>query len=108
TSPTCLLCPIREDCQAFHQGKQAEFPVKRKGRPPKKISVVFLWITDQKRVLLEKRKEEGLLAGMWALPTIELVNPSGMDTKIDEYLTENSIRYTKYTYLDQLEHIFTH
>lgn len=108
TSPTCLLCPIREDCQAFHQGKQEEFPVKRKARPARKIPVVFLWITDNKSILLEKRKEHGLLAGMWALPTIEKVDKSNIDEKISKYLHEKSINYTKWRYIGQFDHIFTH
>ena len=30
TSPSCLLCPVREHCQAFHEGVQTELPIKTK------------------------------------------------------------------------------
>ena len=32
TSPSCLLCPVREHCYAFHDGEQEELPVKTKGK----------------------------------------------------------------------------
>ena len=37
TSPSCLLCPVREHCRAFEEGVQNELPVKSK----KKRRVLF-------------------------------------------------------------------
>lgn len=39
TSPSCLLCPVREHCAAFSEGVQAELPVKTKAKANKKVQM---------------------------------------------------------------------
>jgi A/G-specific adenine glycosylase len=70
-SPQCLLCPVQSVCEAFRQGKEQDLPVKKKGKAPIVSEMIFLFITHRSRVLIEKRPNDGILAGMWGLPTIE-------------------------------------
>lgn len=108
TSPTCLICPLRDLCKGFSEGLQDELPVKRKTKPPKKIPVVFLWISDRKHVLLEKRQQKGLLAGMWGLPTIESVPQEKMKGKVEEYLYKKGLKRSSIELLGSFDHIFSH
>lgn len=65
-APQCLACPLAEICQGFEKGTAIELPVKT---PPKARKVqqmtVLLVQTPEGKYLLEKRPEEGLLAGLW-------------------------------------------
>lgn len=108
TSPTCLICPLRDCCKGFFEGLQDELPVKRKTKPPKKIPVVFLWITDREHVLLEKRQQNGLLAGMWGLPTIESVSQEKMEEKVEEYLYRKGFKRSSFELIGSFDHIFSH
>ena len=69
TSPACGVCPWMEQCQARQQGIAAELPRKapKKARPVR--HGVSFWLTDpDRRVLLRRRPESGLLGGMAELP----------------------------------------
>ena len=38
TSPSCLLCPVRDHCHAFHEGVQNELPIKTKKNKTRECS----------------------------------------------------------------------
>jgi A/G-specific adenine glycosylase len=66
-SPLCAACPIQAFCAAFAAGEQEIIP-----RPKKvsyrKIEAVVAIIEDGGRILIQKRPETGLLAGLWEFP----------------------------------------
>ncbi len=68
--PACLHCPLRDDCRALDAGDPERFPVK----PPKKAKPVrrgaaYVLTNPVGAILLEKRGDSGLLAGMTQVPT---------------------------------------
>ncbi|MBD8071212.1 A/G-specific adenine glycosylase [Bacillus sp. PS06] len=72
TSPSCLLCPVREHCKAFEEGVQAELPVKSKKKAPKPLSMVAAVLVDEnEKLLVHKRPNKGLLANLWEFPNVE-------------------------------------
>lgn len=68
-SPSCLVCPWREDCSALASGIAAELPRRadRKARPVKRAAT-FVMLTASNEVFLERRQGKGLLAGMHGTP----------------------------------------
>lgn len=67
-SPTCMLCPLREGCTAFQQGRQEVFPVKHaKAAKPRRQGDLYL-IVNRDTVLVERRADKGLLGGMLGFP----------------------------------------
>lgn len=75
--PACLLCPVREHCQAFAEGKQSELPVKTKKTKVKAVDLIAAVLFDEKgRLLLRQRPSEGLLANLWEFPNEELPKKS--------------------------------
>ncbi len=69
-TPSCSLCPINQYCKAYDLGAAESYPKKapKKSRPHK-YGYVY-WVTNQQgAVLIEKRPDKGLLAGMHGLPT---------------------------------------
>ena len=71
-NPKCLLCPVRDFCEAFHEGRQHELPVKSKKTKMKTVPMqVFAIRNLQGKWLMKQRPEKGLLANMWDFPMIE-------------------------------------
>ena len=71
--PKCLLCPVRDFCSAFDEGRQDELPVRTRKKQGKVIPVASFAIQNREgEWLLRKRPEKGLLASMWEFPMVEL------------------------------------
>lgn len=67
-NPSCMLCPLNDDCAAFRLGDAEAYPVK----PPKKAKPhrtgTAYWVQQGDAVWLVTRKDKGMLGGMRALP----------------------------------------
>ena len=120
TSPGCSSCPISGQCTAlslskkFENFKVTDYP--KKALKPKKrhdfAAVCFIEIVEErnrraleannhqklrvndykKSLLLVKRPEEGLLAGLWEFPTIlvtEGIDQAERREVVDQYLTKS-------------------
>ncbi len=70
--PLCDECPLKERCKGWASGRASELPV-RKVKTKRRIEkrTVFLIRDEQGRVLIKRRPETGLLAGLWELPSVE-------------------------------------
>lgn len=74
TEPLCEACPFHSVCKGYLQKTAATLPVREKNmRKRKEIRTVFLITTNEKNpsILIQKRSEKGLLAGMWEYPNLE-------------------------------------
>ena len=71
-SPACERCPVAASCRAHADGRVAELPVlgeKVKPKPQRVQSLVAR--TKDGRVLLARRRSEGLFGGLWEPPSID-------------------------------------
>ena len=67
--PVCLRCPIQSVCGAFAEGRPEAYPVSAKKPPvPHHDVAVGLVFNDRGEVLIQRRKEDGLLGGLWEFP----------------------------------------
>lgn len=111
TSPSCLLCPVREHCTAFHEGVQQELPIKTKNKKQREVHLAAAVLKDESgRTLIHKRAEKGLLANLWEFPNIEIHLPFKTEK---EQLKE--ILKTKYgaevelgEMVGTIDHVFSH
>ena len=69
--PHCDVCPLSHLCKAFAEDLTGEIPKKavKKARPVEKKTVLLIRCGEY--VLLHRRPQKGLLAGMWELPNVE-------------------------------------
>ncbi len=65
-SPRCLLCPVRAGCTGSDAPERYPAPKEKKAVP--KAKAVAAWWLRGGAVLLARRPESGLLAGLWELP----------------------------------------
>jgi len=80
-NPQCLLCPLRDLCQARAFALQDEIPVKARKREPLRQQLEFFLVQKNGACLLRKRgAAEARLAGFWELPlTADLPSASKGD-----------------------------
>lgn len=103
--PKCDTCPVREFCRARQEGVQAELPNLPPKPEKKNLSVGVALVFSGGKVLLVKRPDEGLLAGMWAFPAFEGAR-NGKDVR--EALVEMGVDAGRGEKLPDAEHVFTH
>lgn len=67
-APACERCPAAHLCTAYLEGRTGELPVKapKKERRVEERSVYLIF--KDRRVVLRRRAEKGLLAGLWEYP----------------------------------------
>lgn len=78
-SPSCLLCPLSDDCAARRQGNPESYPPPKKRRAPvREVRLVALAADDRGRYLFFRRgDDEELLAGIWELPWTKIDTAPG-------------------------------
>lgn len=71
--PHCLICPLHDRCLARQAGAQELLPGASRKTSVKPMAAVCAILEDPDgRWLLARRPDEGLLAGMWEFPGVEL------------------------------------
>ena len=70
-SPSCSTCPVRQDCRAYAEGRVGELPfLSEKTKPiPQRLQAIVALNGD--RVLLARRRADGLFGGLWEPPLLE-------------------------------------
>lgn len=69
--PKCGECPMAQFCEARRQGKISEIPVRTKAKARKIENRTILVFRDHDKIAISKRKEKGLLAGLYELPSVD-------------------------------------
>lgn len=67
-NPKCELCPINQACVAKKEGLISYYIFKKTPQIKPTYNVVVGLIWGKKKILISKRKKEGLLGGLWELP----------------------------------------
>ena len=103
--PHCERCPLADYCVAHAQGNEQQLPIRiKKTKRRVEERTVMLVIdrhADEPRVLLHKRSDTGLLAGMWEFPN-GLAGESLLDARIAVAPLDCS------TALPTAKHLFSH
>lgn len=70
-NPCCSVCPMNLVCVANAKGQQDQLPNRGVKPPPRLVVQDAALIRRGNRILLRRRSADGLLAGLWELPSIE-------------------------------------
>ncbi|MEG1849331.1 MAG: NUDIX domain-containing protein, partial [Oscillospiraceae bacterium] len=104
-APLCERCPVCALCEGFRLGCASALPKKSEKKPRTVQQMTVLCLTDETSIVLRRRPDAGLLAGMWELPWAE--------AWLDEASVAALVRSWGLTVcaiepLEAAKHIFTH
>jgi A/G-specific adenine glycosylase len=102
--PSCLLCPLNENCCSFKAGNPETFPVKLpKSAKPLRHGAAFVAINPAGQILVTKRVPKGLLASMTEVPT------TGWTSRRDGITTRDGAPFpAEWKPCGSIRHVFTH
>ncbi len=102
--PDCAACPLQQGCVALRDGRVAELPTPKPGKPlPEREAIVLLLRDREGRVLLQRRPPTGIWAALWSLPEAP-DRPSASD-----WLQRHAeAGYDQADALASIAHAFTH
>jgi A/G-specific adenine glycosylase len=108
-SPDCETCPIGKKCDAFVRGDAESLPIKNKRAKQKPMRAVAAWIERSGKILIVRRPEAGLMAGLWELPGGE-IDPSleGKDHLASVLKARVGLETRAIEPVGRVEHVFTH
>lgn len=76
-APRCLLCPLSRSCAARKTGDPESLPRPKKKPETVDVALEILVVEGPEGWLLERRPDDGRMAGMWQFPTREVEAPGG-------------------------------
>lgn len=70
-APHCEECPLKKFCEAHKASREMEFPYKKQKKQRRIEQKTILIICDGDKIVLRKRDNKGLLAGLYEFPSME-------------------------------------
>ena len=109
-APNCDICPVRMFCKAFNSRLTVDYPRRLKRLPvPQHAVAVGVVYRGDGRVLITRRKADGLLGGLWEFPGGKIRDAeSAEDACIREIQEETGISVRVQSRLTQVKHAYTH
>ena len=104
SEPSCLLCPIVDDCAARINGRTSEIPAARPSKIVPQRAQRYLLLTHADQVLLVKRPAPGIWGGLWCLPEVA----DDEDAAHTAHLRYGASGSGIATVLPPIAHAFTH
>lgn len=108
--PACLVCPWQIHCRAYSLGIQSDLPMSetRAPLPHKVIGVAVIW-NERGEILIDRRRQSGLLGGLWEFPGGKLeLNETITDCIQREIREELGIEIEVGDHLVTVDHTYTH
>lgn len=107
--PTCMLCPVHAHCGSFAQGTQDAFPVPKAAKEVRERDVLWALVRRAGKILLVRRPDEGLFAGLWEFPGLYLEEGQDADAAVLlTYLNELGLSTALHERPNLHEHLLTH
>jgi A/G-specific adenine glycosylase len=109
-NPACLLCPWQTHCRANQLNMQSELPISesRTPIPHKQIGVAVIW-NEKHQILIDRRRQEGLLGGLWEFPGGKVEPGETVEACIQREIQEEiGIEIEVGDRLITIDHAYTH
>jgi A/G-specific adenine glycosylase len=105
-APRCPDCPVKTECQAWARGETERYPEPAVQRPTKVVRGHALVSRRGDRVLLGRRRDEGLFGGLWEPPTVlEGTRPGARRALSELGLDLSGLRLR---HVGDVRHVLTH
>ncbi len=108
-NPVCGSCPVRANCGAYQGGTVGQFPKRVKKAKIPEYHVAVGVVRKNGRMLITRRKPEGLLGGLWEFPGGKVKNGETAEAAcIREIAEETGLVVSVDSYLTRVKHAYTH
>lgn len=104
--PNCQKCPWKNICKAWSDGNPENYPKRKlKGKNRRRYGIIYWIERSDGAIVLRKRPEKGMLAGM-----IEIPNTEWQDRKLSErsVRTQSPLPISWEPIVGQITHSFSH
>ena len=107
--PLCDCCPLQKICRAYDRGAQSHYPVlPTKRARPHLYGLFFVCRNDEGAILLERRKDTGLLAGTMLLPSTPWRDTQWTSTSPSQWQAHAPQARDWRLIAGTVQHVFTH
>ena len=107
--PQCNNCPMQSFCFAYRDQKVNVYPKRLKNKPTPLHQLAVGIIHNKGRVLITRRKPEGLLGGLWEFPGGKIKkHETGEAACVREIKEEVNLFVEVTGYLTRVKHAYTH
>ena len=108
-NPLCDACPLTRLCRAYQTRQVSDFPKRQKSKTTPQYHIAVGVVYKNDRVLITRRKSEGLLGGLWEFPGGKIKDgESAQDACIREIKEEVNLDVQIDRHLAQVKHAYTH
>jgi len=107
-SPACAACPVAALCMAHRAGREREVPRPRRRAPPRQLLVACALLERGGRWLWARRGRDGLLGGLWELPSAEVPEGAGAAAALGQRLRALGVRARVGARLAVVDRLLTH
>ncbi len=107
--PDCPRCPVRSFCSAFKENGVDRYPVRLRSEPVPEYRIAVGVVCRNNRVLITRRKNEGLLGGLWEFPGGKIGPREDPEAAcIREIKEEVNLHVEVMAHLSRVKHAYTH
>ena len=108
-SPSCLRCPIKNNCKAYRSKNPEEYPtrLKKKEKPHYHVAAGLIWRGET--FYIQKRKRSGMLPGLWEFPGTKKRKGEGLENALKRGIQKDcgiSIKITNK--IGRVQHAYSH
>jgi len=108
-NPNCGTCPLQSFCRAYQCQTLDEYPKRIKKPPTPEYHIAVGVVFKNTRVLITRRKLEGLLGGLWEFPGGKVRNGESAEVAcVREIREEVNICVEVNSFLTRVKHAYTH
>lgn len=108
-NPNCEECPIKKYCQALKSANVNEYPKRIQRKPVPVVHKVTGIVWNKNKLLIARRKSEGLLGGLWEFPGGDIKNSdSAEEACVRTIKDKTGIVSEIENYLTKVKHAYTH
>lgn len=105
-APQCLACPLAPVCRGFAAGRAEQLPVKPPKKEKERLPVTVALVQSPAGLLLQRRPDKGLLAGLWQPAAFE--NQAMNREQLTAALAALGVDAVLDRPLQPARHVFTH
>ena len=105
-APQCLACPLAPVCRGFAAGRAEQLPVKPPKKEKERLPVTVALVQSPAGLLLQRRPDKGLLAGLWQPAAFE--NQALSREQLTAALAALGVDAALERPLQPARHVFTH